>query len=437
MTRGKTRDQLMAPDLMTHSDVILRPDPSRTVIRPFAPEDPPAFVVKGHPRPERIAGRVLSIGADWLAEVQALLLGTIEARHRGVDELFLRRAEEVREEIGQGPLSREQMLLIGAYFSEEYSFEAAALFNPSIVPHPDQEGVPEGALRFILSLRGIGEGHVSSITFRTGIWGADGSIVVDPASPEGVPPRIARGNENDDIVQLICADSREVSETVIFPILPSQRQGIEDMRMVRFVEEDGSVHYYGTYTAFSGAEVRSELLHAKDFRCFEMHRLRGDATGNKGMALFPRRVDGRYMMLGRQDNESIWLLSSDDLHVWNGGQKILSPKSPWEFAQIGNCGSPIEIDEGWLVITHGVGLMRAYCMGAVLLDRRDPSKVLGRTRLPLITPSPRVRGGYVPNVVYSCGSLLRGRELLVPYGVADQFTTFATVSVDKVLGAMR
>jgi len=436
MTKGKTRDQLMAPDLMRHSDVILRPDPSRTVIRPFAPEDPPAFVVKGHPRAGRIADRVLSMGPDWLADVQALLLGMIEARHRGVDELFLRRAEEVRKQIGQGPLSREQMLLIGAYFSEEYSFEAAALFNPSIVPHPDQEGVPDGALRFILSLRGIGEGHVSSVTFRSGIWHADGRIVVDPASQQGVAPRIEQGSENDEIVHLGCADSREVSETVIFPILPSQRQGVEDMRMVRFVEEDGSVHYYGTYTAFSGAEVRSELLHAKDFRRFEMHKLHGDATSNKGMALFPRRVDGRYMMLGRQDNESIWLLSSDDLHVWNGGQKIVSPKAPWEFAQMGNCGSPIEIDEGWLVMVHGVGMMRAYCMGAVLLDRADPSKLLARTRMPLITPSPKVHGGYVPNVVYSCGSLLRGRELLVPYGVADQFTAFASVSVDAVLGAM-
>ncbi|MEO6214529.1 MAG: glycoside hydrolase family 130 protein [Sphingomonas sp.] len=436
MTKGKTRDELVGPDLMTHSDIFLRPDPARTVIRPFSPEDPPAFAVKDHPRAQRIADRVLAMDADWLGDVQSLLLGTMEARHRGVDGLFLRRAEEVSELTGRGPLSREQRLLMGAYFSEEYSFEAAALFNPSIVPHPDQEEVPEGCLRFILSLRGIGEGHVSSITFRTGIWHADGRIAVDPASPEGVPPRIEQGNENDDIVHLICADSREISETVIFPILPSQRQGVEDMRMVRFVEDDGSVHYYGTYTAFSGAEVRSELLHAKDFRRFEMHRLRGDATSNKGMALFPRRIDGRYMMLGRQDNESIWLLSSDDLHVWNGGQKIVSPKAPWEFAQMGNCGSPIEIDEGWLVMVHGVGMMRAYCMGAVLLDKADPSKLLARTRMPLITPSPKVRGGYVPNVVYSCGSLLRGRELLVPYGVADQFTAFATVSVDAVLGAM-
>ncbi|MEO9130575.1 MAG: glycoside hydrolase family 130 protein [Sphingomonas sp.] len=436
MTRGKTRDQLMAPDLMTHSDIILRPDPSRTVIRPFSPEDPAGFVVKDHPRAQRIADRVLSLDAERLADVQALLLCTMQERHRGVEDMFLRRAEEMSGLIGRGTLSHEQRLLIGAYFSEEYSFEAAALFNPSIVPHPDQTVVPDGCLRFILSLRGIGEGHVSSITFRTGIWHADGRIVVDPASPEGVPPRIEHGNENDDIVHLICADSREISETVIFPILPSQRQGVEDMRMVRFVEEDGSVHYYGTYTAFSGAEVRSEMLHYKDFQRFEMHKLRGDATGNKGMALFPRRVDGRYMMIGRQDNESLWLLSSDDLHVWNGGQKIVSPKWPWEFVQIGNCGSPIELDEGWLLITHGVGLMRAYCMGAVLLDKHDPSKLLARTRLPLITPSPKMQGGYVPNVVYSCGSLLRGRDLLVPYGVADQFATFATVSVDAVLGAM-
>jgi predicted GH43/DUF377 family glycosyl hydrolase len=219
-------------------------------------------------------------------------------------------------------------------------------------------------------------------------------------------------------------------------MLPSQRQGIEDLRLVRFTDDDGSVLYYGTYTAFSGAAARPELLSGIDFRSFRMCALTGDAAGAKGMALFPRRVDGRYVMLGRQDSESIWLHSSDDVLHWEGGGKIVSPRYPWEFVQMGNCGSPIEIDEGWLVLTHGVGTVRNYCIGACLLDKADPSKLLARTPEPILTPSPDERDGYVPNVVYSCGAMIQGRELMIPYGVADNFAAFATTTVDRLLKSM-
>ena len=237
-------------------------------------------------------------------------------------------------------------------------------------------------------------------------------------------------------VKLLCGGSYTLSETVLFPMTPSQRQGIEDLRLVRFIEDDGSVHYYGTYTAFSGATARSELLDTEGFHNFDMRPLRGDATGGKGMALFPRRVGGRYAMLSRHDNENIWFLQSDDLETWNGGKRIVRPHYPWEFVQMGNCGSPIEIDEGWLVLTHGVGTVRNYCIGACLLDKDDPSKVLARTPRPLIEPSPADRNGYVPNVVYSCGGMVLGRTLFLPYGVADDFATIATADVGDVLAVM-
>lgn len=332
-----------------------------------------------------------------------------------------------------------QALLIGAYFSEEYSFEAAALFNPSIVPHPDQSNVPDGGIRFVLSLRGVGEGHISSVTFRTGIWTAGGAVALDTVSREAISPRIEiipGGAPDDPGVRLFCDDSRDLSEVVIFPITASQRQGIEDLRLVRFVNDDGIVTYIGTYTAFGGGVVRQELLRTADFQTFELTALRGDATANKGMALFPRKIAGRYAMLGRQDHENIWLLTSDDLYSWQGGTRTLVPRWPWEFVQVGNCGSPIEIDEGWLVITHGVGTVRNYCIGACLLDKNDPSKVLRRMTHPLLRPSPTQRDGYVPNVIYSCGAMIHNRTLLLPYAVADSFTTFATVKVDELLAAM-
>jgi predicted GH43/DUF377 family glycosyl hydrolase len=430
---------LQAEPVLDHHDLILRPDPSRTVVRPFELEYPGRFRVEGHPRAQAIVDRILTLDETALESELKLLTHSLDERHRNVDEMLRHRYEEVAKLLpGQVAVNDPQRRLIGAYFSEEFSFEAAALFNPSAVPAPDQSGVPEGAVRFILSLRGIGEGHVSSVTFRTGIWMPGGAITVDRASPAAVPPTIDDGVDDAiAAVTLNCGGSREISETVLFPMLPSQRQGIEDLRLVRFTDDDGSVTYYVTYTAFSGASARPELLSGTDFRNFRMCALTGDAAGAKGMALFPRRIDGRYVMLGRQDSESIWLHTSDDILHWEGGGKIVSPRYPWEFVQMGNCGSPIEIDEGWLVLTHGVGTVRNYCIGACLLDKADPSKLLARTPEPILTPSPDERDGYVPNVVYSCGAMIAGRELMIPYGVADNFAAFATTTVDRLLRCMK
>jgi predicted GH43/DUF377 family glycosyl hydrolase len=426
-------------DLMTHSSLILRSNPSRTVIRPFFAEDHAPFIVEGHTRAQRIVDRVLTLGPDDLANELDRVMTSLSQRHRDVEPMLLRRFGELRGlGVDTTKLSHNCSLLVGAYFSAEYSFEAAALFNPSIILHPDQDDLPPATIRFAMSLRGIGEGHVSSVTFRTGTWGPDGNVIVDEPSGTVVSPQISstEGDGLDSVTRVICEGATNASESVLFPVTPSQRQGIEDLRMVRFVEDDGSIDYLGTYTAYSGAVARSELLRATDFRTFEMRPLKGSAATGKGMALFPRRINGRYAMLSRQDNENIWLLFSDDLYTWDGGEKIIVPQYFWEFYQIGNCGSPIEIEEGWLVLTHGVGSVRNYCIGACLLDRDDPSRVLKRMTLPLVHPSPKERDGYVPNVVYSCGGMVHDRTLLLPYGVADSFATFASVPLDDLLAAM-
>ncbi len=436
-----SEDPTPAHEIVEHLALTLHADPSRVVIRPFMPAyDPPAFATPGVSRAQRIANRVLSLDGRELDHEWERVSSGLADRHRDIEHTLARRYHEVNGPvIDATAVAPRQALLIGGYFSEEYSFEAAALFNPSIVAHPDQSAVAPGAMRFILSLRGVGEGHISSVTFRTGVWAGDGSVVLDPPSAQAISPRIELipgGAPEDPGVRLYCDGSHDLSEVVIYPITDRQRQGIEDLRLVRFINDDGIVTYFGTYTAFGGGLVRQELLRTTDFATFELSGLRGDATVNKGMALFPRKIHGSYVMLSRQDHENIWLLTSDDLYEWNGGTRTVAPLWPWEFVQVGNCGSPIEIDEGWLVITHGVGAVRNYCIGACLLDKDDPSKVLARMRHPLLRPRRAERDGYVPNVIYSCGAVLKERTLLLPYAIADSFTTFAKVEVGDLLAAM-
>lgn len=428
-------------DLMTHSEVILRPNPSRTVVRPFEPGDPEGFGNPKETRVHRIAMRILTLHDRQLKDELGRIMDSFSGHQDDVEELLLRRFEEMdKDGKHKDDISRLQKLVIAGYFCEEYSFEAAALFNPSIVVSHDQSGLEEGTIRFVMSLRGIGEGHVSSVTFRTGTWTpATGMISVDDPYAAGIPPQIERkeGEKGHESLYLSCGGTRDISETVLFPLTQAQQKGIEDLRLCSFVEDDGRIAHLGTYTAFSGLEARSELLRiSDDLHHFEMHVLKGSSANAKGMALFPRRIGGKYAMLGRMDNENVWYLTSDDLLTWDDGKIIIPPKYQWEFVQMGNCGSPHEIDEGWLVITHGVGSVRNYCLGASLLDKDDPTRLIKRMELPLVHPSPKERDGYVPNVVYSCGALIHERTLLLPYGVADSFTTFATASVDDILAAM-
>ncbi len=424
---------------LRHLDVTLRPDPRRTVIRPFLPSDPDAFVIQGHPRAERIIARVLAIDSDELHTELDRVQQSLDQRHRDVAAMLERRYDSVASMVPAGAdPSPEQRTLIGAYLSAEYSFEAAALINPSGVPPPAPSGLRGGAVRILVSLRGIGEGPLSSVTFRTGTWNADNSLTMDEPSETAVPPQFAQpqGWRDGDVIELDCTGSREPSETVLFPVVESQARGIEDLRLTPLARDGDSDTYVGTYTAVGASGIREELLHTHKFKTFRMHPITGALADAKGLALFPRRVGGRYLGIARQDNENLWLAHSEDLLSWEAGGKLLAPKYPWEIIQMGNCGSPLEIAEGWLLLTHGVGVVRNYCIGAALLDRDDPSKVLGRLPHPLMEPGPEDRDGYVPNVVYSCGGIVRGRTLLLPYGIADNYAGFCTVDIDAILAAM-
>jgi predicted GH43/DUF377 family glycosyl hydrolase len=415
----------------------LRPNPTRVVVRPFK-TDPRNLNATDKTRANHIVDRVLRLDPEAATRQLTDVLDNFEGRHRNLLDIFETRAADMEQALeSHAELNKTQRRLIGAYFLHEYSFEASALFNPSIVRDPDQAGAPEGGCRFILSLRAVGEGHISSLTFRSGTIAADGSVAVDPtarlASVPKVRSRTSRSNGDD--VEVIFRPDEELSERVIFPITDAQANGIEDARFVEF-SDDGRKIFYATYTAYSGRAIRSELLETTDFRSFRMTPLGGSAAGNKGMALFPRKIDGRYAMIGRHDNENLYLIYSDDLYTWEGGQSFLQPEYPWEFVQIGNCGSPVELDDCWLLLIHGVGPIRKYSIGAVLLDKKDPSKVLARSREPLLRPEPIEREGYVPNVVYTCGAMRHGDQIILPYGVSDTFSTFATIKIATLMQAV-
>src|SRR5437899_10820914 len=417
----------------------LRPDPARVIVRPFKPATEPRDLnPTDKTRANHIVERVLALDSDAVAHQLADVLENFQGRHRNLLETFEARADVMEEVLAtHGTFSKTQRQLIGAYFLHEYSFEASALFNPSIVPHPDQSGIPAGSLRFILSLRAVGEGHVSSLTFRAGTIAADGSIAIDPTARLASSPRIGYrvAGPIGDEVEVIFKPEQDISERVIFPVTESQSNGIEDARFVEF-NDGGRTTYYATYTAYKSTAIRSELIETTDFLSFKMTPLHGAAARNKGMALFPRRIEGKYTTIARQDNENLYLVYSDDLYRWEGGQVILKPQFPWEFVQIGNCGSPIELQEGWLLLTHGVGPVRKYSIGAVLLDKRDPSRVLARSSEPLLRPEPGEREGYVPNVVYTCGAMTHNDQLILPYAVSDTFSNFATIKISALLHSM-
>jgi predicted GH43/DUF377 family glycosyl hydrolase len=417
----------------------MRPDPARVIVRPFKPATEPRDLnPTDKTRANHIVERVLNLDPQAAAGQLADVLENFQGRHRNLLKTFERRADEMEEALlAHCTFSEVQRQLIGAYFLHEYSFEASALFNPSIVPHPDQSGIPNGSLRFILSLRAVGEGHVSSLTFRAGTIAADGSIRVDPTARLATSPRIAHRTAGPvgDEVEIVFEPAPDISERVIFPLTESQSNGIEDARFVQF-SDSGRTTYYATYTAYKGTAIRSELIETIDFLSFRMTPLQGAAARNKGMALFPRKIDGRYAMIARQDNENLYLIYSDDLYRWEGGQPILKPQFPWEFVQIGNCGSPVELEEGWLMLTHGVGPVRKYSIGAALLDKRDPSRVLARSSEPLLRPEPSEREGYVPNVVYTCGAMAHNDQLILPYAVSDTYSNFATIQISALMRSM-
>jgi predicted GH43/DUF377 family glycosyl hydrolase len=425
--------------LLRRQDTFLRPNAARVVVRQFKPATEPRDLnPTDKSRANHIVERVL--GLDSAAATAQLdeILANFQGRHRNLLELFDERANEMEQAIApHASFNPIQRRLLGAYFIHEYSFEAAALFNPSIVAHFDQSGAPVGGQRFILSVRAVGEGHVSSLTFRSGSIAADGAVVLDATASLASIPRVTQRIPcaGGDEVELAFGPHEDLSERVIFPVTDAQSNGIEDARFVTFDTGTDKI-FYATYTAYNGRAIRSELLETRDFVSFKMSPLQGSAARNKGMALFPRRIDGRYAMIARQDNENLYLIYSDDLYTWDGGVAILTPRFPWEFVQIGTCGAPVELEEGWLLLTHGVGPVRKYCIGAVLLDKSDPSRVLARTHEPLVRPERRERGGYVPNVVYTCGAMRLGDQLILPYAISDTFCNFASIKIPALLAAM-
>jgi predicted GH43/DUF377 family glycosyl hydrolase len=417
----------------------LHADPSRVVVRPFHI----AWGGNGGPpsRTERLVGEVLEMTPAEARTQLEIVLKDFEARHWQTRRVFMTRYDQIEDMLGLdgSEIGDEKRQLIGAYFCHEYSYAAAALMNPSAVPHFDQSGMPPGSLRVLMSMRAVGEGHISSVAFREGIITDQDQMKLAPEPPFATATDAVGSGEDEMPVGPVTVyrhrDST-LSGTVIFPITQAQSKGLEDLRIVQFVHDDGSLEWIGTYTAYNGSVIQSELMRTRDFRAFDLVPMTGRAARNKGMALFPRKVNGQYMMIGRQDGENLFLLKSDTLTDWDDGEKILEPTYPWELVQIGNCGPPIELDEGWLLLTHGVGAMRKYSIGAVLLDKADPSKVLGRTTQPILAAKDQDREGYVPNVVYSCGALRHGDTIFMPYGIADSSVGFAFVKIKELLGAM-
>jgi predicted GH43/DUF377 family glycosyl hydrolase len=418
----------------------LRADPARVVVRPFHLAWQAANSTDS--RAKRLVDNVIALDEDETRNQLELVLRDFEARHWQTRRVFMRRFTEVSAQLGLNcaSLSQETQQLIGAYFCHEYSYAAAALMNPSVVPHPDQSGLARGARRIVMSLRAVGEGHISSVAFREGIITAQGELDLAPEPPFATAADTADGDDevdHDGPVTIFRHQDSNLSGTVLFPMTPAQTNGLEDLRLVHFDHGDGDMEWIGTYTAYNGRAIQSEMLRTRDFRGFDLVPLTGPAARNKGMALFPRKVDGQYMMIGRQDGENLFLLKSDTLIHWEEGEKILAPAHPWELIQIGNCGAPIELDEGWLLLTHGVGAMRKYAIGAVLLDKNDPSKVLKRSPEPILSAADQDREGYVPNVVYTCGAMKHGDLLFLPYGVSDSAVAFAFVPIAEIMSLMQ
>jgi predicted GH43/DUF377 family glycosyl hydrolase len=483
--------------LIKHAKILLEPDSEKVILRSFIPKDVPRIT--------NIISRVMTLTEQKVRGQLNRLLKEFSPDHENIEAIFKVHYNMVSQYLFTDlRLSEERMLLIGACFTGEYAFESSALFNPSIVYHPDQSNLPAGSVRFIMSLRATGEGHVSSLTFRVGIIGKNDSILIDDCGKHAVPAmniknplydkkcfikklsgigikedfsfKVLNQLKNsftfseledciknagsgvgdrqsqsdrfkyDKIVRFALSDydyeikfppDKSISDFVIFPNFPTEQNGIEDVRFVLFNDKGGSKIYYATYTAYDGRSILPRLLETKDFYHFKTTALKGKAVENKGMALFPRKINGKYAMLSRQDNENLFIMYSDDIRFWDEAAIIMKPFYVWEIVNIGNCGSPIETDEGWIVLTHGVGPMRKYCIGAVLLDRDNPAVIIGRMEEPIVVPEKCECEKYVPNVVYSCGGLLHNKKLILPYAMFDRAVGVITVDLKELLNCLK
>lgn len=474
---------------------VLHPDARRVITRLYLPGQ--EIIDEGISRADAVIERVMGMTDEEVATILGETIGRFAGRHNDLRATLTEHFAQVAHRLPHTvEISVDRRDLIGAFFTKEYAVEAAALFNPSIVAHPDQSGLVAGELRFIMSVRAVGEGHISSIEFRTGVLAGENVRIDDPGqylvAGRAIPgtmsreflrealiergdataandllnllpdvfdvkhlgaalisveeDKLTRDNTREIIKEIRWIAScnyrldfpydRPLSERVLFPTSVDETHGMEDARFTQFTEDDGTLNYWATYTAYDGARVKPHLIQTIDFQTFDITRLIGPAAKNKGMALFPRRVNGKYLSLSRWDRENISIASSSDAHSWGDAVEILIPEQPWEFIQLGNCGSPIETPEGWLVITHGVGPMREYGIGAILLDLNEPTKVIGALSQPILTANEEERDGYTPNVVYSCGALLHGKTLFLPYGYSDASIRFAFVDIPELISQL-
>lgn len=407
-------------DMIELTDIKLPPDPSRVLMQPFYPGS--------EHRVMNVLERILKLDERKTEELYQNIMASFSGRHRNTGEIFERNFELVKKYLDRA-VTPYMRLLIGAYFSKEYSIESAALFNPSIVPHPLD---PSGG-RFVMSLRATGEGHISSVEFREGTIEA-GKVTLDPYSKFLDAGEVV--NEGEDFYEIRFSTEVPISERVLFPYKDSESHGMEDARFVRFFDENVGPFYYATYTAYDGKKTSIGLIETQDFKDFKISRLHGSEVVDKGMALFPKKIGGRYMMISRQDGENLYIMDSDKVDTWNKKSLLKAPVFDWEFVQVGNCGSPLETDAGWLLLTHSVGAVRTYVISAVLLDLNDPSKITGYLPEVLISPTEKTREGYVPNVVYSCGSMIHNGKLIIPYAMADSASGVAVVDVNELLNRL-
>jgi predicted GH43/DUF377 family glycosyl hydrolase len=480
---------------LRHHQHEIKRDSSKVICRLYVHGGDPARI-------KAVIQRILQMDAQTTKKMLEDVLSDFSGRHKDLPRILRDHFQEIVAYISSEDyaFTPVQKMLIGAYFTMEYAIESAALFNPSIVPHPDQSNIPEGSLRFIMSLRAVGEGHISSLVFRSGIIDEQGEMDFDPVGTYANRPKLENLayeksvfskkleelEVRDDVIDHILGNLTEkfsyeelkkeisnlsetpkftsqrqlrgfnhmhrlansnyrlkfesnsnISERVIFPISEVEKGGIEDARFVPFENEDGERIYYATYTAYDGSSVMPQLIETHDFRHFTIRTLNGDAVQNKDLALFPRKVDGQYVMLGRQDGINNHIMFSEDILCWEESEIIQKPSEPWEFVQLGNCGSPIETERGWLMLYHGVGPIRAYSIGAALLDLEDPSKIIARLKQPLLMPDKDQQIGYVPNVVYTCGIIKHQGWLVIPYAMSDIQPAFASVKLDELLDAMQ
>ncbi|HEV3224849.1 MAG TPA: glycoside hydrolase family 130 protein [Puia sp.] len=445
----------------------------------------------GNDRVHNVVRRLENLNEKDIEEELENVMLEFSGRHRHIKEIFLNHFNKIQIQYNSdlSHFTVQKKLLIGSFFTKEYSFQAAALFNPSIVPHPDQQGLNPGEKRFIMSLRATGEGHISSIVFRTGTFDHYGHINLD--APTGFFRSLHKNeaaiyykkdiqkstetNQGFDIklldklpISFTASEAKSVlkaipnpgqsvldsiriveelldmnyeledssflpiSEKVIFPIAKGEGMGMEDVRLVKF-EDEGRVCYYGTYTAYDGKQIKTQLIETVDFNIFKIRSLFGSAINDKGMALFPEKVNGQFVMISRQGGENINIMFSDDLYSWKSYQVLMEPLFSWELLQLGNCGSPIKTEKGWLLLTHGVGAMRKYVISAILLDLNNPIRIIGRMNKPFIEADESEREGYVPNVVYTCGFMHHGDSIIIPYAISDSATGFMTVSLEDLL----